>query len=80
MALEEKGGDETHVVLVNEVEQYSIWPKAKAIPLGWRALPREGTKDRCLTFIAEVWTDMRPRDRGVIEGPIDENRGGRCTG
>ena len=47
-------------VVVNHEEQYSIWPQQRAIPTGWRAVGKQGTKDECLAYIKEVWTDMRP--------------------
>jgi len=51
---------EMYLVLVNHEEQYSLWPSYKPIPAGWRAVGKERTKDECLTYIEEVWTDMRP--------------------
>lgn len=51
---------ETFVVVVNEEEQYSIWPSHREIPLGWRDAGVRGSKDTCLAHITEVWTDMRP--------------------
>ena len=47
-------------VVVNPEEQFSIWPVRKENPLGWRDAGRSGTKDECLRYIAEIWTDMRP--------------------
>ena len=47
-------------VMVNDEEQYSIWPVDREIPLGWRAIGKSGLKDECLAYIKEVWTDMRP--------------------
>jgi MbtH protein len=47
-------------VVLNDEEQYSVWPQEKDIPDGWRADGKTGTKDECLAHIAEVWTDMRP--------------------
>ena len=47
------------LVLVNEEEQYSLWPKGNAIPNGWKSV-KEGTKAECLAYVKEVWTDMRP--------------------
>ena len=47
-------------VVVNHEEQYAIWPAYKENPLGWRDAGREGTKEECLAYIKEVWTDMRP--------------------
>ncbi|ARN83882.1 MbtH family protein [Methylocystis bryophila] len=54
--------DETMVykVVVNHEEQYSIWPDYKEIPDGWRAVGKIGLKPECLSYIKEVWTDMRP--------------------
>lgn len=48
-------------VVVNDEEQYSIWPDGKSLPSGWRATGMSGTREACLAHIAEVWTDMRPR-------------------
>jgi uncharacterized protein YbdZ (MbtH family) len=48
------------IVVINEEEQYSIWPEFKAIPDGWRSAGKSGTKAECLAHIREVWTDMRP--------------------
>jgi MbtH protein len=45
---------------VNDEEQYSIWPDGRALPAGWRDGGRVGPKAECLTYIKEVWTDMRP--------------------
>ena len=46
--------------VVNHEEQYSIWPAEKDLPLGWREAGKTGTKQECLSYIEEVWTDMRP--------------------
>lgn len=52
-------------VVRNAEEQYSIWPADQAIPEGWRADGMVGTRQECLEWIDEVWTDMRPlRARG----------------
>jgi uncharacterized protein YbdZ (MbtH family) len=48
------------IVVINEEEQYSIWPEFKTIPDGWRSAGKSGTKAECLAHIREVWTDMRP--------------------
>lgn len=47
-------------VVVNYEEQYSIWPVARENPPGWRDAGKTGTKQECLTYIEQVWTDMRP--------------------
>lgn len=47
-------------VVLNHEEQYSIWPAHRENALGWRDAGRTGTKQECLEYIKEVWTDMRP--------------------
>ena len=46
--------------MVNHEEQYSLWPANKAVAVGWHDAGKSGTKDECLAYIKEVWTDMRP--------------------
>lgn len=50
----------TYTVVINEEEQYSIWLADREIPAGWRSVGKTGSKAECLTYIDEVWTDMRP--------------------
>lgn len=47
-------------VVINHEEQYSIWPVDRETPLGWKDVGKSGTKQECLDYIEEVWTDMRP--------------------
>lgn len=47
-------------VVVNDEEQYSIWPTYRDNPLGWRSAGKTGSKSECLAYIEEVWSDMRP--------------------
>jgi MbtH protein len=47
-------------VLVNHEEQYSLWPTFKEIPNGWRQVGPVGSKQECLDYVEQVWTDMRP--------------------
>ncbi|MGD9506563.1 MAG: MbtH family protein [Syntrophobacteraceae bacterium] len=47
-------------VVMNHEEQYSIWPEYREIPLGWKDAGKSGSKEECLSYIKEVWTDMRP--------------------
>jgi MbtH protein len=48
-------------VVLNDEEQYSIWPVNRDNPAGWRDAGKTGTKKECLSFIKEVWTDLRPK-------------------
>jgi len=47
-------------VVINDEEQYSIWPADRDNPPGWRDAGKQGTKAECLAWIEQVWTDMRP--------------------
>ncbi len=49
-----------YVVVVNDEEQYSIWPADRSLPMGWAAVGDPRSKQDCLDYIEEVWTDMRP--------------------
>ncbi|MFI9562626.1 MbtH family protein [Streptomyces rishiriensis] len=50
----------SYTVVVNDEEQYSIWPTGRDIPAGWRESGVRGSKEECLAHVEEVWTDMRP--------------------
>ena len=52
-----------HRVVVNDEEQYSVWPDGRDIPAGWRATGFAGARQACLDHIDTVWTDMRPRSQ-----------------
>ncbi|MEZ4864705.1 MAG: MbtH family NRPS accessory protein [Caldilineaceae bacterium] len=60
MSGEDQEDQTIYKVVVNHEEQYSIWPADREIPLGWNDVGQQGTKDECLTYIKDVWTDMRP--------------------
>lgn len=51
---------EMYYVVKNLEEQYSIWPSYKQIPQGWEVVGEPKIKPDCLSYIDEVWTDMRP--------------------
>jgi MbtH protein len=56
-------------VVVNHEEQYSIWPADRENALGWRNADKQGTREECLEYIKQVWTDMRPLSlRKQMEG------------
>ncbi|MFE3447823.1 MbtH family protein [Nonomuraea sp. NPDC059194] len=56
-------------VVLNDEEQYSIWPAARQNPAGWHDAGFSGTKDECLAHIEQVWTDMRPKSlREAMDG------------
>jgi|HubBroStandDraft_3_1064219.scaffolds.fasta_scaffold72510_2 MbtH protein len=49
-----------YLAVINHEEQYSIWAADREIPLGWRPAGCRGSRDECLDFIEQAWTDMRP--------------------
>ena len=60
MAYNEDEDKTIYKVVVNDEEQYSIWPENRENPPGWNDVGKVGPKAECLTYIKEVWTDMRP--------------------
>jgi MbtH protein len=57
----EDDDDRVYRVVLNDEEQYSIWPADRENPAGWYDEGTSGTKAECLARIEVVWTDMRPR-------------------
>jgi MbtH protein len=51
---------EQFTVVINQEEQYSIWPADRDVPGGWRRVGVSGDRGHCLEHIAQVWTDLRP--------------------
>jgi MbtH protein len=46
--------DATYVVVLNNEDQYSLWPRPSIVH------PADSRK-ACLDFISRNWTDMRPK-------------------
>lgn len=53
-------------VVINHEEQYSIVPANQTLARGFREIGKVGSKQQCLKYIEEVWTDMRPSDKERI--------------
>ncbi|MEI5036430.1 MbtH family protein [Streptomyces sp. CA-278952] len=49
------------LVLVNDENQHSLWPSFSAVPKGWTVAHREDTRQACIAYIEENWTDIRPK-------------------
>jgi MbtH protein len=56
------------LVLVNEEQQFSLWPAFAAVPAGWSIVFGEDNRDACLSFVEAHWTDLRPRSLRVQMG------------
>jgi MbtH protein len=57
----EDDDEREYLVVINDEEQYSIWPNGRSMPDGWRPVGEPATKANCLARIDELWTDMRPK-------------------
>lgn len=63
--------NDQYIVLRNDEEQYSLWLAALDVPAGWHKTGKEGSKEECMTYVDEVWTDMRPRSlREQMDGAM----------
>lgn len=60
MSRNEPEDSTVYAVVINHEEQYSIWPADRDLPLGWKSVGKTGSRQECLAYIKEVWTDMRP--------------------
>lgn len=60
MENENRDDPQLYKVVVNQEDQYSIWPVTTSTPSGWREVGISGIKEECLLYIEEVWKDMRP--------------------
>ncbi|HYQ63572.1 MbtH family NRPS accessory protein [Actinophytocola sp.] len=49
------------LVVINDEEQYSIWPAHRELPNGWHGVGTPRPREECLDHIERVWTDMRPK-------------------
>jgi MbtH protein len=58
--LDEDSDEPTCQVVINNEEQYSLWPVDQPVPAGWRKAGMHGTPRECAAHVREVWTDMRP--------------------
>lgn len=58
-----------HLVVVNDEEQYSVWPADRELPAGWRPVGGPRSRDACLAWIGDNWKDLRPRSlREALDG------------
>ncbi|MFD3698366.1 MbtH family protein [Streptomyces sp. NPDC058646] len=48
------------LAVANDEGQHSLWPSRTGVPAGWRTVHPEDTREACLAYIREHWTDLRP--------------------
>jgi MbtH protein len=51
----------TYLVLINDEAQYSLWPSFIEVPRGWKVAHPADSRQACLDYVNEHWTDMRPK-------------------
>lgn len=52
--------DGVYLVLVNHEGQHSLWPEFVEVPEGWTRVHGPETRQSCLDYVEENWTDLRP--------------------
>jgi MbtH protein len=52
--------DAEYLVLVNDEGQHSLWPLMIDVPAGWQVVHGKDSRQACLDYIEERWTDLRP--------------------
>ncbi|MFE4588995.1 MbtH family protein [Streptomyces laurentii] len=50
-----------YFVVANGEGQYSIWPAQRELPRGWQEEGPARSREQCLSYIEETWTDMTPK-------------------
>ena len=60
MSTHDEQAETLYEVVINEEEQYLIWPTDKAVPLGWKTVGHRDFRASCLEHTKSVWVDMRP--------------------
>lgn len=56
-------GPTLRTVVVNDDDQYAIWPAHRPAPTGWTSVGLPGTVDECKTLVRRLWSDIRPARR-----------------
>lgn len=65
-------------VLVNAEGQHSLWPAFREVPEGWTIVKESDTRQACLKYVEENWTDLRPKS--LIERMAKQAAGGQNGG
>ncbi|WP_236243697.1 MbtH family protein [Streptomyces sp. CC228A] len=56
------------LVLVNDENQHSLWPAFAEVPAGWTPVTGPDTREACLAYVEEHWTDLRPASLVAAQG------------
>jgi MbtH protein len=61
------------LVQINNEGEYPLWPTSIDIPAGWTIAHLQGTRQACLGYINQRWTDIRPQS--IIDAMNDQQSG-----
>lgn len=50
----------THQLIVNDQEQFALWPVARQAPAGWRSIGRTGTRESLTEYLREILVETLP--------------------
>ena len=63
-------------VLINDEEQYSLWPTFAEVPQEWRVVFGEESRAACVEYVEQNWTDMGPKSlRDAMEADEKARQG-----
>lgn len=67
------GSDKTiFTVIIGQENEFTIWPQDKEIPVGWKSVGQSGTKEECMDYIQEVWTDPLPNMAEIMDEVLSD--------
>lgn len=55
-----------YLVLVNDEDQYSLWPRFATVPDGWSVVHGPADRAACVDYVDSHWLDMRPRSLAAM--------------
>jgi MbtH protein len=53
--------DALYRVIANHEGQHSLWPAALRVPEGWTVVHDTDSRSRCIEYVENNWSDMRPK-------------------
>lgn len=59
------------LVLINQQQQYSLWPLFAEVPQGWSSEMGPASRAECIQYIETHWLDMRP---AALKKPVTTQR------
>ncbi|MEK5040040.1 MbtH family protein [Sporosarcina sp. FSL K6-3457] len=62
--------DTDYMILVNDENQYSLWPSFITVPDGWSVILERQTREECMDYINRQWSDMRPRSLHAVTNSV----------